>query len=77
MYHGVNPDAAPAGHAHVGLDLFDAVDPQASCAIIPARPPCLIETLHPHLDVIDIKVAADAAHAAGAIWLSIPPVPCR
>ena len=54
----------------IGLDLFDAADPASLAkAIIPGKTAMLwIETpVNPTWDVIDIKAAADLAHAAGAI----------
>ncbi len=71
MYHGVKTwllrQQAMRG---IGLDFFDAADPASLArAIIPGKTAMLwIETpVNPTWDVIDIKAAADAAHAAGAI----------
>ena len=71
MYHGVKSwllrQQAMRG---IGLDLFDAADPASLArAIIPGQTAILwVETpVNPTWDVIDIRAAADLAHAAGAI----------
>ena len=71
MYHGVKSwMLRQQTMRNVGLDLFDAADPASLArAIIPGKTAIVwIETpANPTWDVIDIKAAADAAHAAGAI----------
>ena len=71
MYHGVKSwMLRQQTMRNVGLDLFDAADPTSlGRAIIPGKTAIVwIETpANPTWDVIDIKAAADAAHAAGAI----------
>ncbi len=71
MYHGVKTwllrQQAMRG---IGLDFFDAADPASLArAIIPGKTAMLwIETpVNPTWDVIDVRAAADLAHAAGAI----------
>ena len=71
MYHGVKSwmlrQQAMRG---IGMDFFDAGDPAALVrAIIPGKTAVVwIETpVNPTWDVIDIRAAADLAHAAGAI----------
>ncbi len=71
MYHGVKSWLVRQQKMRgIGLDLFDAADPQSLAkAIVPGKTAIVwIETpVNPTWDVIDIKAAADAAHAAGAI----------
>ena len=71
MYHGVKTwMLRQQTMRSIGLDLFDAADPASLAkAIIPGKTAMVwIETpANPTWDVIDIKAAADAAHAAGAI----------
>ena len=71
MYHGVKTWMLRQQTMRgIGLDLFDATDPASLAkAIVPGKTAMLwIETpANPTWDVIDIKAAADAAHAAGAI----------
>ena len=71
MYHGVKSwMLRQQTMRNVGLDLFDAADPSSLArAIIPGKTAIVwIETpANPTWDVIDIRAAADAAHAAGAI----------
>ncbi len=71
MYHGVKSwMLRQQTMRNVGLDLFDAADPASLVrAIIPGKTAIVwIETpANPTWDVIDIRAAADAAHAAGAI----------
>ena len=71
MYHGVKSwMLRQQAMRNVGLDLFDAADPASLArAIIPGKTAIVwIETpANPTWDVVDIKAAADAAHAAGAI----------
>ena len=71
MYHGVKSwMLRQQTMRNVGLDLFDAADPASLArAIIPGKTAIVwIETpVNPTWDVIDIKAAADLAHAAGAI----------
>ncbi|MEQ1522113.1 MAG: PLP-dependent aspartate aminotransferase family protein [Aestuariivirga sp.] len=71
MYHGVKSwMLRQQAMRNVGLDLFDAADPASLArAIIPGKTAIVwIETpVNPTWDVIDIKAAADLAHAAGAI----------
>jgi len=71
MYHGVKSwMLRQQAMRNVGLDLFDAADPASlGRAIIPGKTAIVwIETpANPTWDVIDIKAAADAANAAGAI----------
>ena len=71
MYHGVKTwMLRQQTMRSIGLDLFDAADPASLAkAIIPGKTAIVwIETpANPTWDVIDIKAAADAAHAAGAI----------
>ena len=71
MYHGVKSWLLRQHKMRgIGLDLFDAADPQSLAkAIVPGKTAIVwIETpVNPTWDVIDIKAAADAAHAAGAI----------
>ena len=85
MYHGVKTWMLRQQTMRgIGLDLFDAADPASLVkAIIPGKTAMLwIETpANPTWDVIDIKAAADAAHAAGAILVvdstCAPPVISR
>ena len=71
MYHGVKTwMLRQQAMRNVGLDLFDAADSASLArAIIPGKTAIVwIETpVNPTWDVIDIKAAAEAAHAAGAI----------
>ncbi|HQY74936.1 MAG TPA: PLP-dependent aspartate aminotransferase family protein, partial [Aestuariivirga sp.] len=71
MYHGVKAwMLRQQAMRNVGIDLFDAADPASLArAIIPGKTAIVwIETpVNPTWDVIDIRAAADAAHAAGAI----------
>jgi cystathionine gamma-synthase len=71
MYHGVKTwMLRQQTMRSIGLDLFDAADPASlDRAIISGKTAMVwIETpANPTWDVIDIKAAADAAHAAGAI----------
>ena len=71
MYHGVKSWLLRQQSMRgIGLDLFDAADPQSLAkAIVPGKTAIVwIETpVNPTWDVIDIKAAADAAHAAGAM----------
>lgn len=71
MYHGVKSwMLRQQTMRNVGLDLFDAADPASLArAIIPGKTAIVwIETpANPTWDVIDIKAAADLAHAAGAV----------
>ncbi len=71
MYHGVKSWLLRQQKMRgIGLDLFDAADPQSLAkAIIPGKTAIVwIETpVNPTWNVIDIKAAADAAHAAGAM----------
>jgi cystathionine gamma-synthase len=71
MYHGVKTwMLRQQSMRSIGLDLFDAADPASlTKAIIPGKTTMVwIETpANPTWDVIDIKAAADAAHAEGAI----------
>ena len=71
MYHGVKSWLLRQQKMRgIGLDLFDAADPQSLAkAIIPGKTAIVwIETpANPTWDVIDIKAAADTAHVAGAI----------
>ena len=85
MYHGVKSwllrQQAMRG---IGLDLFDAADPTSLAkAIIPGQTAIVwVETpVNPTWDVIDIRAAAELAHAAGAILVvdstCAPPVISR
>jgi cystathionine gamma-synthase len=71
MYHGVKTWMLRQQTMRgIGLDLFDAADPASLAkAIISGKTAMVwIETpANPTWDVIDIKAAADAAHAVGAI----------
>ncbi len=71
MYHGVKTWMLRQQTMRgIGVDLFDAADPDSLVrAIIPGKTAIVwIETpVNPTWDVIDIKAAADLAHAAGAI----------
>jgi cystathionine gamma-synthase len=71
MYHGVKSWMLRQQEMRgIGLDLFDAADPASLArAIIPGKTALVwIESpVNPTWDVIDIKAAADMAHAAGAI----------
>ena len=71
MYHGVKTwMLRQQGMRSIGLDLFDAADPASlGRAIMPGKTAMVwIETpANPTWDVIDIKAAADAAHAVEAI----------
>jgi cystathionine gamma-synthase len=71
MYHGVKSWLLRQRKMRgIGLDLFDAADPQSLAkAIVPGKTAIVwIETpVNPTWDVIDIKAAADMAHAAGAM----------
>ncbi len=71
MYHGVKSWLLRQQKMRgIGLDLFDAADPQSLVkAIVPGKTAIVwIETpVNPTWDVIDIKAAADAAHAAGGM----------
>ncbi|MGB8315350.1 MAG: PLP-dependent aspartate aminotransferase family protein [Aestuariivirga sp.] len=85
MYHGVKSwMLRQQSMRGIGLDLFDAADPVSLAkAIIPGKTAMLwIETpVNPTWDVIDIRAAADLAHAAGAILVvdstCAPPVVSR
>ena len=85
MYHGVKSWMLRQQTMRgIGLDLFDAADPASLAkAIIPGRTAMLwIETpVNPTWDVIDIRAAADLAHAAEAILVAdstcAPPVISR
>jgi cystathionine gamma-synthase len=85
MYHGVKSwMLRQQSMRGIGLDLFDAADPVSLAkAIIPGKTAMLwIETpVNPTWDVIDIRAAADLAHAAGAILVvdstCAPPVISR
>ena len=71
MYHGVKSwMLRQQSMRSIGLDLFDAGDSESLAkAIIPGKTKMVwIETpANPTWEVIDIKAAADAAHAVGAI----------
>ena len=71
MYHGVKSwMLRQQSMRSIGLDLFDAGDSESLVkAIIPGKTKMVwIESpANPTWDVIDIKAAADAAHAVGAI----------
>ncbi len=71
MYHGVKSWLLRQQKMRgIGLDLFNAADPQSLVkAIVPGKTAIVwVETpVNPTWDVIDIKAAADATHAAGAI----------
>ena len=71
MYHGVKSwMLRQQAMRNVGLDLFDAADPASLArAVTPGKTAVVwIETpANPTWDVIDIRAAADMAHAAGAI----------
>lgn len=71
MYHGVKTwMLRQQAMRNIGLDLFDAAEPASLArAMIPGKTAIVwIETpVNPTWDVIDIRAAADAAHAAGAI----------
>jgi cystathionine gamma-synthase len=71
MYHGVKSWLLrQQTMRNIGLDLFDAAHPPTlSKAIIPGKTSIVwIESpVNPTWDVVDIKAAAEAAHAAGAI----------
>jgi cystathionine gamma-synthase len=71
MYHGVKSwMLRQQAMRNVGLDLFDAAVPASLVrAVTPGKTAIVwIETpANPTWDVIDIKAAADVAHAAGAI----------
>jgi cystathionine gamma-synthase len=71
MYHGVKSwMLRQQAMRNVGLDLFDAADPASLArAVTPGKTAIVwIETpANPTWDVIDIRAAADMAHAAGAI----------
>ena len=85
MYHGVKSWMLRQQTMRgIGLDLFDAADPASLAkAIIPGRTAMLwIETpVNPTWDVVDIRAAADLAHAAEAILVAdstcAPPVISR
>ena len=85
MYHGVKSWMLRQQTMRgIGLDLFDAADPASLAkAIIPGKTAMLwIETpVNPTWDVIDIRAAADLAHAAEAILVAdstcAPPVISR
>ena len=71
MYHGVKSwMLRQQSMRSIGLDLYDAGDSESLAkAIIPGKTKMVwIETpANPTWEVIDIKAAADAAHAVGAI----------
>ncbi len=85
MYHGVKSWLLrQQTMRNIGLDLFDAADSTTlGKAIIPGKTSIVwIESpVNPTWDVIDIKAAAQAAHAAGAILVvdstCAPPVITR
>jgi cystathionine gamma-synthase len=85
MYHGVKTWMLRQERKRsLGLDLFDATSPEAlERAVKPGRTALLwIETpINPTWHVIDIKRAADIAHAAGAVLVvdstCAPPVTTR
>jgi cystathionine gamma-synthase len=71
MYHGVKSWLLRQEKMRgIGVDFFDAANPSSLAkAIIPGKTTIVwIETpVNPTWDIIDIRAAADLAHAAGAI----------
>lgn len=85
MYHGAQDWMRRiAARRGVRLDLFDAADPGALSEMLASGGATLVWTespVNPTWDVVDIRAAADAAHAAGAILVvdstAAPPITSR